>query len=121
MNSINSEDLFSVYALWLDLNHAFLDNVEQNKHIHSSYTSPITSSCIDWMRELGEAIKRNDIKKAEKYLYNISIRSGEAIQSQNWNYKRGIQTASEDWMKPYYELSQIAIILTLKINPALMS
>ena len=118
MNSINSDYIYSIYALWQDLNQVFLDNVEENKQIHTSYSSPTTRSCIDWLQELGEAIKRNDRKKIDHFLNKIMFQSGQAIGAHNKYSSQGIEFGSEEWMKPYFELSQIAIILTSKINPS---
>lgn len=112
MNNFDSKNRLSDYALWEDLYQVLLEDAEQNASI-SSYSSPTITSCLNWMKQLGEAIRTNDKKAIERYMYNISYRTAEAINAKSNGQLQGV---SEDWMKPYYEFSQAAQILTLRID-----
>jgi len=68
MSDISTVNRFSLYSIWFDINRALLDDIESNKSIHSSYVSPITVSCIEWMGKVGDAFRKNDSKKAYHYL-----------------------------------------------------
>jgi hypothetical protein len=109
-----STDRFSIFAIWEELYQAILKDVEINKNVHTSYTSPITKSCMDWMLKLGDAIKNNDTKDIELYLYNIGVRSSETIQARD--QRRLLEQVSDEWMRPYYEFFQAAQILTILLD-----
>jgi hypothetical protein len=113
MSETDPKFRYSNYAVWVDLNRALLDDIAVSKPTHSSYSSPITNGCIEWMAEAGEAIKINDSKTTYHYLWNIVHATRDAID-------HGLLAdTTDEWMKPYYEFNQAAFILLFRIeNPA---
>jgi hypothetical protein len=116
MSETDTRDRYSNYAVWIDLNCALLDDIATNKSIHTSYRTPITITCIEWMAKAGEAIKINDNKTTYYYLWNIAHATMEAIRAHDHGLLPG---TTDEWMKPYNEFNQAADILLVRIkNPA---
>lgn len=116
MSANNPENRYSNYAVWAELNHALSADLKANQSSYTSYKSPITVSCMQWMEKAGEAIKSNDTKTAYHYLWNIAHATMESIEAFDKGWLREV---NEDWMKPYFELNQAANILLVRIeNPA---
>jgi hypothetical protein len=117
--SMENNDLknrFSVYSIWQELNRAICEGVEKNKDVISSYTSPITISCMKWMGELGNAILRNDQKTINKIIFNMNHYTVEVINDYSGGKMPGV---TEEWMRPYYEFYQAQQILNLLLDESL--
>ena len=107
-----SDERFTIYSIWEDLNRVLLSDYNENHRRYPTYSSPIVKSCISWMEKAGNALSVSDDKTAYDYLWNIDKVTQESLVS----FQRYPQSDTPDeWKKPFIEFNQASKLLIAKL------
>jgi len=113
-NAVNrfSDNRFSIYSTWKDLNRVLILDFEENHRRYGTYISPLVKSCRIWMEKAGNAITLKDEKAAYKYLWNIDNATQEGL---DFNRKYPNNDITDEMRKPFIEYNQASKLLISKI------